>query len=145
MSAQPDLERRIDDALDAKRGVTVSFDDLRLLSETGALDALRQAMEDERRANDIPRIIEGHGDDPFVYFIQSESGPIKIGRTRNVKQRLHALQISTHSKLQLLAAVRAPHWAELHLQQHFAPERIRGEWYRPSPRLLACIAEAGAR
>lgn len=139
-AALPDLMRRLDRKLDIQRGLSLSYDDLALLVETGALDDLRQAAEDEQRINDLPYIPAGSESDPFVYFIRSgTNGPIKIGRTKNAKERRHALQLATHSPLTLLATMRAPFWAEGYLHQFYSDERIRGEWYRPSPRLVAFL------
>jgi hypothetical protein len=119
VSALPDLMRRIDRKLDIQRGLSLSYDDLALLVASGAY--------------------------PLVYFIQAgNSGPIKIGRTKNAQQRKHHLQLATHHDLTLLAAFKAPFWAEGQLHHFYTQERIRGEWYRPSPRLLRYIEELTA-
>jgi hypothetical protein len=145
VSALPDLMRRIDRKLDIQRGLSLSYDDLALLVASGAYAKLRQSVEDEEVADERPLIPAGCEGDPLVYFIQAgNSGPIKIGRTKNAQQRKHHLQLATHHDLTLLAAFKAPFWAEGQLHHFYTQERIRGEWYRPSPRLLRYIEELTA-
>lgn len=138
----PDLMRRLDRKLDIQRGLSLTYDDLAVLVATGAYAKLQEAEEDEARAQQRPSIPQGQEGDPFVYFIQQgDDGPIKIGRTKNARERRHALQLATHAQLRILATLRAPHWAEGSLHGFYSEERIRGEWYRPSPRPLGYIAE----
>jgi hypothetical protein len=142
VTALPDLMRRLDRKLDIQRGLHLSYDDLAMLVASGAYAALKQAAEDEARAGDLPRLQRGVKcrNDPFIYFIRAgEAGPIKIGLTRSVPDRLAGLQICTADTLTVLASVQAPKEGERQLHAHFTPERIRGEWFRPSPRLMAYI------
>lgn len=77
-----------------------------------------------------------------IYFVRSgTSGPIKIGKANNLKRRLASLQTSASEPLRVLGVVPGdiPEEAALHAQ--FADTRLHGEWFAPSDRLLAYIAE----
>jgi hypothetical protein len=83
------------------------------------------------------------GDRRDVYFIQAEQGGlIKIGVAGNPRDRLRTLQHTSPVRLRILAVIRAvgqAHETELH--QQFAAIRSHGEWFEPTPELLAYIAE----
>lgn len=74
-----------------------------------------------------------------IYFIGSDDGPIKIGRARNVEQRLAALQTSHPYRLRVLASVLAEPWVEQHYHKRFASSRLSGEWFHPSAAIKAEI------
>jgi hypothetical protein len=81
----------------------------------------------------------------FVYFIQAggRGGPIKIGRARDVFQRLNQLQTGSPEELEILAVLAgAAVDLEKHLHQRFANSHLRGEWFKPSRELLALIESA---
>ena len=80
----------------------------------------------------------------MIYFIQSgDGGPIKIGRTANVKSRFKRLQIASPDVLTMLAVLDGHSTMEVALHKRFQDLKIRGEWYRPDAALLAWIAEHG--
>src|SRR5690606_2168337 len=84
-----------------------------------------------------PRVAEIRVDET-VYFIRDEGGPIKIGKTRGpVESRLASLQTGNPRRLTLLATTRA--YSERELHSRFWEERIAGEWFKPSRRLLAFV------
>lgn len=76
----------------------------------------------------------------MVYFIQGEQTKrIKIGKTSTtVQQRLADLQVGSAEKLTCLAVIED---AEDDVPYHarFQVERVRGEWFQPSERLMAFI------
>ena len=82
-----------------------------------------------------------------VYFIQvGEDGPIKIGRTNDVANRLRGLQTAHHRELKVVH-VETPAKGqsgklEADLQLQFRDLCIRGEWFRPWPALLEYIGKA---
>lgn len=78
----------------------------------------------------------------FVCFIQAgESGPIKIGFADNPIARMASLQTGHYQELRLLWATGGKtEGYEQHLHSRYALDRIRGEWFRPSPALLGNIA-----
>lgn len=81
----------------------------------------------------------------FIYFIGIKGeadGPIKIGKTSNLEQRLAAHQVSNHKELELLAFVECPRPIEEWIHKLFADDKIRGEWFKQSERLLALMEAA---
>lgn len=74
-----------------------------------------------------------------VYFIRDRRGPVKIGRTSsgNASARLEQLQTGNPYPLELLATTRKHAEGELHAR--FAATRLLGEWFEPTPDLLALI------
>lgn len=85
-------------------------------------------------------------DDGFVYFAEAASGPIKIGVTRNLRQRIAGLK--SHDEVVLLAAFRGGLALERRLHFLFSGHRIRGEWFRPHAvifREIVLLAEDAIR
>lgn len=76
-----------------------------------------------------------------VYFIQAESGPIKIGTTNSLFQRLSAIQTGNHENLKIIGALTGDDQSEKEHHEKFAHLRIRGEWFRPGDDLLSYIYE----
>jgi hypothetical protein len=78
-----------------------------------------------------------------VYFIQEgERGPIKIGLAMEPLKRLATLQTGHPRPLRLLRAVAgtARHERDVHMM--FFKEHLRGEWFKPSKRLISYIENA---
>lgn len=72
----------------------------------------------------------------MIYFIQQgDDGPIKIGRTENLPQRMRELQVGNPELLRLLGVI--PEEAEL--QALFGNLRVRGEWFKPESQILDFI------
>lgn len=67
----------------------------------------------------------------YVYVIQHELGPVKIGRSRYPGERLQDLQIATPFELKLRAKKRPnnPVRVERFLHNRFRLYRMRGEWF----------------
>jgi hypothetical protein len=86
------------------------------------------------------------GDLGWIYFIQSvTNGPIKIGFSKNVKERIEDIQCGSPAKLTVLAVHPGTRWGEQRLHKQFATDRIRagGEWFNPSEKLLKYIWKRG--
>lgn len=76
-----------------------------------------------------------------VYFTQRiDTGEIKIGFTGNLKSRMRTISAQQKCCLSVLATICGGRQAERCLHLRFANARIRGEWFRPTPELLAYIA-----
>lgn len=75
-----------------------------------------------------------------VYFIR-DGAAIKIGFSDQVKRRLRGLQTGHHATLELLGSVSAGALDDLSIHARFAHLRIRGEWFRAEPELMAFIEE----
>lgn len=78
---------------------------------------------------------------PLVYFVQREDGegPIKIGKTTNLDQRIAALENGCGARLNVLASHRGGLGTERALHCQFSHLRTFGEWFTPAPELLAFI------
>ena len=139
MTALPDLGRRIDRALENGRGLKLSADEARLFwQECGAI--IGEHVEHDDNPFDFPSSSQRECSDcaPWCYFIQvGEYGPVKIGRAKNAEQRRTELQTAHAETLHIRAKTKDYTEADCH--RHYAREHVRGEWHRPSPRLLAFI------
>jgi hypothetical protein len=77
-----------------------------------------------------------------VYFVQaSHAKAIKIGFSTRVEDRIKGLRTGTHARLKPLGHVPGNREDERALHTRFAKDRIRGEWFRATPGLLAFIRE----
>lgn len=86
---------------------------------------------------------KGVGLKTWVYFVEAENGLIKIGRADGLRQRLSCLQGASPIALKLVAAVYAWPGLEAELHARFKADRVRGEWFTPTPRLRMVIEAAG--
>lgn len=77
------------------------------------------------------------GEKELVYFIGAEGGPIKIGKATDVKKRLSSHQTSNPEALRVYGVMRGDESA---IHQKFEHLRLRGEWFRREPELLAFIS-----
>jgi hypothetical protein len=78
-----------------------------------------------------------------VYFIQAQSGgPIKIGISRDVCERLGSLQTSHPEKLVLLAHRPGGPDVEAHLHRQLTRYRLKGEWFEDCDAVRAEIEMA---
>ena len=75
-----------------------------------------------------------------VYFMRAASGAIKIGTAYNPKSRRRSIQAAMPEAVELLTDFEGGFEREGYLHGVFAAERIRGEWFAPSERLLALVA-----
>jgi Meiotically up-regulated gene 113 len=95
--------------------------------------AAQAAQRRTRRANGrAPEVI---------YLIQTESGPIKVGRAKAsvVERRLANLQIACWEPLRLLGTLPSDSQDEREIHRRFAHVHIRGEWFADDPALRALI------
>ncbi|WP_375493795.1 GIY-YIG nuclease family protein [uncultured Nostoc sp.] len=83
----------------------------------------------------------------FVYFIlNSDSKAIKIGRAKNLEQRIRSLQTSSPAHLKLIKSVQvdgAEKAIELEqaLHRQFQAIRLAGEWFKAEPLLIEYISQ----
>lgn len=78
-----------------------------------------------------------------VYFVQAgDDGPIKIGFAKNPVNRLPGLQVNNPARLRPLGQLEGDKTTERELHARFIGTRISGEWFEPSPDLLALAASA---
>jgi hypothetical protein len=77
--------------------------------------------------------------DMHVYFIRdTTSGSIKIGHSTNANKRLKAIEV-TNLNVELVGYVNANAWLESILHEELSADRIRGEWFAPTPHVVATI------
>lgn len=84
----------------------------------------------------------------WVYLMGSGGeGPIKIGLSDDPARRLIGLQTGQAEELHLLCALSGDADTEKFLHGVFAPDHLRGEWFKRSPQLLefARVVGIGAR
>jgi hypothetical protein len=80
----------------------------------------------------------------YVYLIQQGThGPVKIGLAKNPQKRLATLQQANPTKLHGIAAWRGLPFEEAMLHEEFADQRIRGEWFKPTPEILRLAIDYG--
>lgn len=79
------------------------------------------------------------GPDGFVYFIQSETGPIKIGFGRVPRARFQNIQNMSPVPLKLMATETGVRHRERQLHWKFRESRLHGEWFEPTEELLKYI------
>jgi hypothetical protein len=99
----------------------------------GVNEALRARMAPLEEAEPPPV-------EPVVYFIQV-GDRIKIGTTTGLRGRLESVRTFAPQEPKVLLAVPGGLAEERQMHALFAEERVRGEWFRPSERLLQFIAE----
>jgi Meiotically up-regulated gene 113 len=77
---------------------------------------------------------------PVVYFAQA-GDRVKIGTTTNLPVRLKAIISYSGHDPQILLVVPGGRTEERQVHELFRKDRIRGEWFTMSPRLMEFIAE----
>lgn len=98
--------------------------------------ALRWRYEDAETEAHKTRAPAPRTGEPSVYFIADEDGYVKIGTARNVNSRLASLQTASRQKLIVLGFTPGNHEDERRYHEMFAVDRVRGEWFRPSVKLM---------
>jgi len=93
----------------------------------------------QRKVSDLDQT-----DDIIIYAIQTESGPINIGSTTNVKRRLVDLQAGNHEQLELLSHCSARPNLAKDLIELLGGGKIRGKWFEEITMVVQaalCISE----
>jgi hypothetical protein len=71
----------------------------------------------------------------YVYVVGADSGPVKIGYSRNPAQRLEGIRTAwvpdkvARSMLSFLYLIEGTRDLERELHTHFLRERVKGEWF----------------
>lgn len=101
-----------------------------------------EAVEYARRVRINLRLGRSRREPPTLpvvtYFIRAGTGPVKIGTTTDLAKRLRIIQCSCPDVAVCMGYLDGNRERELH--DRFAALRMRGEWFRPGPKLLAFIA-----
>jgi len=76
----------------------------------------------------------------YIYFIQAgNGGPIKIGTAYDVQQRRDTLQTGNPNELRILCAFPGSEAGERKFHKHFEEERLSGEWFKPTGRVMQVV------
>lgn len=77
----------------------------------------------------------------MIYAIRAPSGAVKIGRARDPRGRLAALQTANPDQLVLLGTSETSddESTELELHKFCRSAHLRGEWFRPSERVSSAV------
>jgi hypothetical protein len=76
----------------------------------------------------------------MIYFVGSPEGPIKIGTTIRLSERIKSLVNDYGEWLQILGVVDGSYSREKELHAQFSHLRIGGEWFRTGDDLMAFIS-----
>ncbi|WP_085908310.1 GIY-YIG nuclease family protein [Kiloniella majae] len=78
-----------------------------------------------------------------VYFISPvNGGPIRIGRTKALDNRLNSLMNMSPIELELIGSIDGGEYVEYWLHEFFAKDRLHSEWFKPSKKLLEFAEDA---
>jgi hypothetical protein len=81
----------------------------------------------------------------MIYFIQAggPKGPIKVGVAVAPQRRLQSHQAPNPQELSLLKVVPGDYRREARIKKDLKPWCQKGEWYHPTPEVLAYIRKCG--
>lgn len=112
----------------------------KIAQETGytliAVKRMHRSVQTKAIRSNMPlrtRAQPGH-----VYFLRSDDH-IKIGYATDVAARIRELQCGNPTTLALIGAIPAKPADERALHRRFNTDRVQGEWFRRSDKLLAFI------
>lgn len=79
-----------------------------------------------------------------IYFAKpvGADGPIKIGCSRSPQYRIAKFMAWSPVPLEIIATIAGDFSQEARLHRRFRGDRLHGEWFRPSPDLIALIEDA---
>ena len=72
----------------------------------------------------------------LVYFVGADHGPVKIGHSRNITERLKDIQWGSPHKIHLLAVAPGGQRAEARYHKRFFRHRLHGEWFERAPEIV---------
>jgi len=107
-------------------------------TRTRKLDIAIQRLEAFKKHLQEDLIQKGN---PEIYFLQADNGPIKIGFSIDIKNRLPAIQRWHPEEITLLKTAGGTTEGERSIHRLFKEDRIRGEWFKPSEKLLMFIRD----
>lgn len=74
----------------------------------------------------------------MTYVIQrGDAGPVKIGRTHDIRTRMASLGTASAEPLALLLLLSGDMEADLH--RRFRAHRLEGEWFRPAAEIMTFV------
>ena len=119
-------------ALASAESVTGHLDVAQLSALADAVQAHARRVYDESRELVRPDLA-------WVYYVENESGDIKIGYSGDFARRRRAL-VREHGPIRTLGLERGDRVLESRRHAQFSDLNLRGEWFSPGPALTAHIA-----
>lgn len=89
-------------------------------------DGIKRELEDVSLPSDMKR--SEHVESAFVYLMRHTNGLVKIGYSRNPRNRERTLQ-AEDPRLEMIHCFRSGRHVETRLHKIFSDLRIRGEWF----------------
>jgi hypothetical protein len=77
----------------------------------------------------------------LLYFIQTASGPIKIGITDNLARRLDQVTRVAFEDVKLLAVFRGSRDLEKRLHNSLARHRLKNDWFSPHEHVMRALSD----
>jgi hypothetical protein len=132
--------------ISAKLGLSVNeLDEVkRRLVEVDLIDDRFHPLNWDSRQHSYQRYPDGMKPDGFkgyVYFIGSESGPVKIGYSKNPWARLSELQTASADELSVVATVKTTEDSESSIHDALTDLRIKGEWFERNDLIIKVLSE----
>lgn len=112
--------------------------------KTADLDEARQTLVAFAEANPESVPPPPKRASELIYFVQAETGQIKVGLALDVERRLAQIRTMSPVPIRLLAIVEGGRAQEHQYHKRFADHRLHGEWFNPHPDILAEIKRLGA-
>lgn len=137
------LAALIEDGCVEQRGSNLVVPNFIEAQESTMSPSVRQKESRERRRDLIRSGLDPNQRETVIYFIQSEhGGPVKIGRADDLAKRLQGLGTGRPDTLVLLGAVAGTVEDERRVHAALNVYREKGEWFSPSPMVMACARAA---
>jgi Meiotically Up-regulated Gene 113 (MUG113) protein len=129
-----------------QRGSTLVLPNFMPAQEATRSDKQRQRDSRERRRAEAMAAQPPPKPEGVIYYVADEAGgPVKIGFTQDLQNRLRVLQTGQHRKLILLASHPGTQVDEASIHLRFAGCRAKGEWFSPSSELMSHVASVTRR
>lgn len=115
-------------------------DDARRSLSLGVDPRLGRAFTENATVAQLSALARESGQPSRVYFVRRSDGLIKIGVARDVFARMSAIQ-KVEGPLSLIGSMPGSYAVEQALHQLLEVDRVQGEWFRSSQRLLDLIED----
>lgn len=105
--------------------------EIRILTDT----QYRREVQRRNRLADKSLTKQRKQQEGYVYLIKSSEGCYKIGRSKNVKERISSLGVTLPFDIEVIHTIKSADYAGLETELHelFELKRVRGEWFNLSP------------
>jgi hypothetical protein len=73
----------------------------------------------------------------FLYMIQSEAGPVKIGVAEDIDRRMNQIKTSSPVGFRVMVVLDDGYRLEAELHERFKKDKLHGEWFAPTDEILS--------